>query len=387
MYPDLSYFFYKVFGTQPDNWTSIFKTFGLFLVIAILFAAWMLYLELKRKAAEGKFTPQKKTYTIGGAPSIWDVVSNGFFGFILSFKGGYVASNFAEFQLDPAAVVFSAKGNWGLGLLGFIAFAAYRYWEVNKVKLPKPKKVVEDIYPHDRIGDITIIAAVTGIIGAKIFALIEDLPAFFADPLGTFFSGSGLAIYGGLIGGFIGVYTYLKMHNIKPIHVMDAVAPALIVSYGIGRMGCQFSGDGDWGIVAKEQPDWWFLPDWLWSFTYPNNVNRDGVPIEGCDFIYCNQLVEGVYPTPLYEIAMTAIIGAFLWSIRKKIAIPGILFFIYVFLNGLERFIIEKIRVNPVYHHMGIEYTQAEFIAVILMLIGIIGFVILKRRSDKPLLV
>lgn len=383
MFPDLSYFFHKVFGTEPDNWLSIFKTFGLFLVIAILFAAWLLYLELKRKAAEGKFTPQKKNYIIGGPPQTWDLISNGIFGFILGFKGAYAAMNFAEFQADPAAVAFSAKGNWLFGIIGFLGFAAYRYWEVKRVQLPKPKQVVETIYPHDRIGDITIIAAITGIVGAKLFALIEDLPTFFADPIGTFFSGSGLAIYGGLIGGFIGVYIYLSMHKIKPIHVMDAVAPALIISYGIGRIGCQLSGDGDWGIVAKEQPDWWFLPDWLWSYTYPNNVNRDGIPIEGCDYIYCRELAEGVYPTPLYEIAMTIIIFAFLWSIRKKLNIAGMLFFIYVFLNGLERFIIEKIRVNPVYNDFGIEYTQAEFIAVILMLIGITGGLILRQRAKN----
>lgn len=383
MYPDLSYFFHDLFGTQPDNWTSIFKTFGLFLVFAILFAAWMLYLELKRKAAEGKFTPQRVKYIEGGPAGTWDLISNGIFGLILGFKGVYIAQNFAEFQLDPAAVVFSTKGSVIAGILGFVGFAAYRYWEVNKAKLDKPKTVIHEVYPHDKIGDITIIAAITGIIGAKLFALIEDLPAFFADPIGQFFSGSGLAIYGGLIGGFIGVFIYLKRNNITPIHVMDAVAPALIVSYGIGRLGCQFSGDGDWGIVAKAQPDWWFLPDWLWSFTYPNNVNRDGIPIEGCDYIYCRELAEAVYPTPLYEIAMTMIIGGFLWSIRKKLTIPGLLFFIYVFLNGLERFIIEKIRVNPVYTDFGIEYTQAEFIAVILMLIGIVGSYILWSRRDK----
>ena len=78
-------------------------------------------------------------------------------------------------------------------------------------------------------------------------------------------------------------------------------------------------------------------------------------------------------------------IGAFLWSIRKRITIPAMLFFIYLIFNGFERFWIEKIRVNERYDIMGIQTTQAEFISVILMIIGIIGCVVLWRRSKSTL--
>ena len=153
--------------------------------------------------------------------------------------------------------------------------------------MPEPVTKTIPLYPHHLIGDITIIAAISGLVGAKIFALIEDLPTFFADPVGTFFSGSGLAIYGGLIGGFVGVSIYLKKKQIPVVHVLDAVAPALIIAYGIGRLGCHFSGDGDWGIVnTLAQPSWWFLPDWLWAYDYPQNVLREGVFIEGCEVKY-----------------------------------------------------------------------------------------------------
>ena len=383
MYPDLSYFFHYIFGTQPDNWTSIFKTFGLFLVLAILSAAWLLYLELKRKAQEGKFTAEQAKTVVGKPASLWEIISNGIFGFILGFKGAYIFQNFQEFQMDPSGVAFSMKGHWGIGILLGVIFGAFRYWEKNKAKLPKPKTIVENIYPHDQIGDITIIAAISGIVGAKIFALIEDLPSFFADPIGQFFSGSGLAIYGGLIGGFIGVYIYLKRHKIPFYPFADAIAPALAVSYGVGRMGCQFSGDGDWGIVAKAQPDWWFLPDWMWSYTYPHNVNNDGVEIADCVWRYCAELPQGVYPAPIYEIIMAFIIGGFLWVIRKKLVIPGMLFFIYLILNGIERFLIEIVRVNDRYDYFGLNWSQAQFIAIGLIIIGIIGCVMLFNSRKK----
>ncbi len=388
MYPDLSYFFYAVFGTQPDNWTSIFKTFGLFLVIAILASAYLLYIELKRKANDGLFQPEKVNVVENKPSSAWDLISNGIFGFILGFKLLYIAQHFAEFQIDAAGVVLSAKGNWPGGILGAVLFAGFRFWESYRHRNKKPKAYVKDVYPHHHIGDITIIAAVAGVIGAKIFDVLEHLPDFFADPLGTLLSGGGLAIYGGLIVGFLSVLLYLRWKKIPAIHVMDAVAPALIIGYGIGRLGCQFSGDGDWGIVAAAQPSWWFLPDWLWAYDYPhhvlNTVRTDpvpSVPIEGCDWNYCMKLSKPVYPTPIYETVMAFVIGGILWALRKSLQIiPGLLFFIYLVLNGIERFFIEKIRVNIQYSNFGIEYTQAELIAILLIIAGIAGGVILWRK-------
>ncbi len=383
MYPDLSYILHAILGTPVDNGASIFKTFGLFLVLAILGASWLLYKELKRKSKEGIFQAEKVKTVYGKAASLNELLSNGVFGFILGFKVLYAYQHFAEFKGDAAGVILSLKGDWVGGIVGALLFAGYRFWIGQRNKLDKPKVEIQKVFPHDRIGDITVIAALSGLVGAKVFALIEDLPTFFNDPLGTFFSGSGLAIYGGLIGGFLGVFWYLKKKNIPALPVMDAVAPALIIAYGIGRMGCHFSGDGDWGIVAAAQPEWWFLPDWLWSFDYPRNVLQEGIPIEGCEGIYCNRLAEAVYPSSIYEIIMAFGIGGILWALRERVNIAGVLFFIYLIFNGIERFWIEKIRVNPRYEHFGIEYTQAELIAVLFMLIGIAGCLFLYRRSKK----
>ena len=383
MYPDLSYLFHDLFGSQPDNWTSIFKTFGLLLVISILAAAYILWRELRRKKEEGIFQGEK-TKTVEGSPaSTSELISNGIFGFIVGFKLVYLFLHFGEFQADAAGVLLSTKGTWWAGLLFGLVFAGIRFWEKNRKKLPKPVEKTVLLYPHDRIGDITIWAAVSGIVGAKVFAILEDIPSFMADPLGTFFSGSGLAIYGGLIGGFLGVAWYLRQHKIPFWPIADAVAPALMIAYGIGRLGCHFSGDGDWGVAAAAQPGWWFLPDWLWSYDYPNNVAQDGVPIEGCEFQYCRRLQPGVYPTALYETVMAFLIGGFLWLIRKRMPVAGMLFFVYLILNGVERFLIEKIRVNIRYDLFGLNPTQAELIAVLFFLIGAIGLFVLWRKR-KP---
>lgn len=383
MYPDLSYIFHDLIGTAQDNWLSIFKTFGMFLVFAILTAAFLLHREMKRKAAQGLFTPEKVKVKENAPATTWDLVSNAIFGFLLGFKGFYAITNFAEFQRDAAGFLLSGEGNWLLGIAGALLFAGLKYYGSRPKEGQKVKVKTVELYPHDRIGDITIIAAISGVVGAKVFALIEDLPTFFADPIGTFFSGSGLAIYGGLIGGFIGVAWYARNKNIPIVHLMDAVAPALIIAYGVGRLGCQFSGDGDWGVVAAAQPEGWFLPDWLWSQTYPHNVINEGIPIEGCDVRYCSVLPEGVYPTPLYEVIGAFAIGGILWAIRKRVTIPGVLFFIYVFLNGIERFYIEKIRINDKYNVLGFEWTQAQIIAVCLVLIGIAGIAYFVNAHKK----
>lgn len=379
MYPDLSYLFHDIFGTQPDNWTSVFKTFGVMLVVSILAAAWFFYLELKRKAEEGIYQPAMVKTLTGEPATAWEIISNAVFGFVLGFKLVYIFQHFGEFQQDAAAVLLSGKGSWPAGIGFAILFGAMRWWEKKKQALPKPKEVVSKLYPHDRIGDLTIIAAVTGILGAKIFAILEAPAGFFDDPIGIFFSGSGLAIYGGLICGYLGVTWYLRKHNIPFWPTADAVAPALIISYGVGRIGCQLAGDGDWGIDAIAQPSWWFLPDWFWAYDYPHNVNNAGIPIEGCQWIHCSHLENPVYPTPLYELIASLAIGAFLWSIRRRVKIPGMIFFIYLILNGFERFWVEKIRVNEVYEALPFQPTQAEIIAVALFLVGIAGVIWRKR--------
>jgi phosphatidylglycerol---prolipoprotein diacylglyceryl transferase len=195
-------------------------------------------------------------------------------------------------------------------------------------------------------------------------------------------------MYGGLILAFFACYIYVKKLGIPPILMMDAVAPALVVGYGVGRLGCQFSGDGDWGIEnTAPKPSWMsILPDWLWAQNYPHNVLKEGFPMEGCSDAYCTQLIPAVFPTPMYETMMCMVVLAILWSLRKRIKMNGMIFFIYLILNGLERFIIETIRVNPRYSVLGTALSQAQIIAIGLMVIGGLGMLgvwIYNKRITK----
>jgi prolipoprotein diacylglyceryltransferase len=145
-----------------------------------------------------------------------------------------------------------------------------------------------------------------------------------------------------------------------------------MISYGIGRVGCQVAGDGDWGIVNNRPNPYSWLPDWVWSYTYPHNVINAGVPIPGCEGNYCNELPLPVYPTAFYETVACFLLFVLLWSLRKKITVPGRLFGLYLAVNGVERFFIEKIRVNTKYNIFGFQPTQAEIISSLLVITGII---------------
>jgi phosphatidylglycerol---prolipoprotein diacylglyceryl transferase len=122
------------------------------------------------------------------------------------------------------------------------------------------------------------------------------------------------------------------------------------------------------------------MPSWLWSYTYPNNVNSVGIPFTGtpCFEGYCTVLPEPVYPTPIYETMMCVGLFFLLWGLRKRISTPGVIFFLFLLLNGIERFFIEKIRVNVAFAG---SWTQAEVISLGLILVGIAGIVWLRKRT------
>ena len=173
-YPDLSYILHSLIGTEVDNGTSIVKTFGLLLAIAIFSSAYVLNKELVRKEAAGEFKPNRIKQVVGEPASIMELLFNAIFGFILGFKMLYIFQNFAEFQMDAPGILLSTKGSIIGGVIGAIALGALKYWEKQKDVLAKPITETVEMYPSDRIGDITLIAAFTGILGAKFFAVFED---------------------------------------------------------------------------------------------------------------------------------------------------------------------------------------------------------------------
>lgn len=386
MFPNLYYAIEGLTGWSPPEFFRVIQTFGLLMGVAFLVAGYFLYLELKRKSREGLIPPVKKVTWIGNAPTFNDLIGPIILGFILGFKGVYVWFNYTTFVNNPQEVILSGIGSFPGGLIVAALFVAYRWWQLKKDQLEQPKKIEELVYAHQQTGDFVVVCAIAGVAGAKLFSVFETWEAFMNDPAGVFFSGSGLNFYGGfIVAAIVGIW-YARKMKVKPLYLMDAVAPALMIGYGVGRLGCHFAGDGDWGIVnTAPMPAWLsFLPEWIWAYDYPNNVIREGVPIVGCETTYCFRLDPPVFPTPIYETAMAIVITAFLWLMRRRITIHGFLFFMYLSLQAVERFLIEKIRVNERYNVFGIDSTQAEFIAVLLFLGGIAGMVYLYTKHRKP---
>lgn len=240
-----------------------------------------------------------------------------------------------------------------------------------RVKLPdekKKRKTVRVVSPSALVGTITVIAVVAGIVGAKVFHVLENLPSFARDPLGMIFSTGGLTFYGGLIVAAGSISWYVRKKGLPLGGVADAVAPSLMLAYGIGRIGCHLAGDGDWGITSNlaAKPGW--IPTWLWAEDYTNNILGVTLP------------EPGVYPTSLYEFMMCLALFGVLWALRKHPFLSGWLFFLYLVFAAVERFLIEQIRVNNTFDLFGMTWTQAELISVLLFVVGLAGLVRTSRR-------
>ena len=383
MFPYLSDLIEYLFGF---SFSFPLPMFGFMVAIGFMVANYIWVQEMKRKEDEGL-----QTFTIikvmkGEKASISELVGNGLFGFVLGFKVLAIVLDYDKVIEDLPGFIMSAQGNIIGGLIGAAIVVFLKYREAEKLRLPEPVEVEEKLHPYQHVGTMTFVSAVGGILGAKIFDAIENMERLIADPIEVIFSGSGLSIYGGLIigGGAVLYYAYKKGLNLK--HVADACAPGLMLAYGIGRIGCQLSGDGDWGLPNyNEMPEMIsFLPDWMWSFDYYGNINGTDLGAVGRPMMSDGYTYEGnAWPTPFYETIMAFIIAGILWAIRKKIKAAGVLFSIYLIFNGIERFSIEKIRINDNYNIFGFEATQAEIIAVVLFLLGSFGVWYFSKNENK----
>lgn len=377
MYPNLYYAIKDIFGVSITGLRFV-NSFGFFVALAFLGAAGVMSVELRRKSRQGLLQYEETRITIGKPASISELLTNFILGFLLGYK---IIGAFVLGPEDPQAFIFSSEGSLAAGLLTGLFFAGLKWWEKNRQKLAHPETRTIRVWPHDRVGDFVVFAAIFGFAGAKIFHNLENWNEFIADPIGSLLSFSGLTFYGGLICAAIAIGWYARKHKISLRHLTDATAPALMLAYGIGRIGCHISGDGDWGIPNTNPKPFNWLPDWAWAYTYPNNVISAGIPIPGCEGQYCSQLPVPVYPTAFFETLMCLFLFGVLWFFRKKIQIPGRMFALYLILNGLERFFIEKIRVNTKYDLFGFHPTQAELISTALVLSGIFLWIGMGRMS------
>ncbi len=404
MYPTLYHALLDLTGIDWP-WLKMMNSFGFFVALAFLSANYFLLKELKRKESQGLFFYTPKKITEGKPASIFDFITSGLLGFAIGYKFLYIFLNRAEVFADgnlPQKFLLSLEGNLIGGLILGALFVFLRYRESEKERLPEPIEKTIFIKPSDRVGSITIVAAFFGFLGAKIFAGLEDpndVLSFFRRPSVEGLLG-GLAIYGGLIGGGIALIVYARRHKMSPLHFMDSLAPGVMLSYGVGRIGCHVSGDGDWGIAnTKPCPNW--VPEWLWAYDYPNNVNvvssfdpkggYTGKPITpemieaGIPSFpgYGTYLEPAVYPTPLYELVLATVIFLILWKLRTRMKFAGSIIAIYFILNGIERFFIEKIRVNDFFDLGFMTITQAEIIALGFILFGV-SLLLLIRSGKIP---
>lgn len=441
MYPNLYYVFKDWFGWNLQG-LKFLNTFGLMVAMGFVTAALVLNRELQRKEKQGLLSPREEMITVGKPASVSELIINALVGFIFGYK--LIGLFFGKPEgVNAQDYIFSREGSIVGGLLVAALLGGLKWWDKNKQKLKEPERRNVRIWPHDRVGDIIILGLIFGILGAKLFDNLENWSEFIKDPVGRLFSTSGLTFYGGLIVAAIAICWYAVKKGIKLIHLVDAVGPALLLAYAVGRIGCQVAGDGDWGIynsayvtdstgkVVLAKPGEFesqlkkntayylngeviekgslgqdtnvavtdrkyesldlvprksfkapsFLPVWMVAYTFPMNVNKDGVKIPGCTEEHCRALPQPVFPTPFYETVLCTLLFLFLWAIRKHISAPGVMFGIYLILNGLERFAVELIRVNNTYPIFGFHPTQAEIISSTLVLCGIILIIISRRRA------
>src|SRR5271154_3565751 len=200
------------------------------------------------------------------------------------------------------------------------------------------------------------VAGLAGILGAKLYHLLESPAEFFADPFHLFFSRYGFAWFGGFLGGFSAMLILGRRAKLPLLEFLDACSPAASFGYAIGRIGCFLSGDGDYGKPTS-------LP---WGMSFPNGV----VPT-----------TQRVHPAPLYEFIIWCAIGAFLWHLGSKALrgpkAKGEIFCNYLILTGVARFLIEFIRINP-RSFFGLSNAQAASLVSI-----ILGAVLLWRVKSQ----
>lgn len=174
--------------------------------------------------------------------------------------------------------------------------------------------------PPDWAYELVFAALVGGLIGSRVDYILQNLDSVRDDLLGSLFSGSGLVWFGGVVGGAAGVLIWARLRNWVSLSLLDVCAPALALGYAIGRVGCQVSGDGDYG-VASDVP---------WAMAYPDGTVAT---------------TDEVHPAPIYETLAMGSAALVLWHLRDRFR-AGTLFAFYLVIAGVERVLVEFIRRN-----------------------------------------
>lgn len=199
-------------------------------------------------------------------------------------------------------------------------------------------------------------AAISGILCARLGFLFTFQNELFAHPLATIFSSAGFVFHWGFVGGVIALWILLRKEKEDFLTMADLSGPALAIGYGVGRIGCQLSGDGDYGRPTT-------LP---WAMEYPLGVVPTPPGI-------------AVHPTPVYETMGAMVIAALLLSpwVVRTLTRPGQRFGLYLLLTALARFLVEFVRVEPI---IWAPFTQAQLMSFALAPIAL-GLLLFPRRQ------
>jgi phosphatidylglycerol---prolipoprotein diacylglyceryl transferase len=202
---------------------------------------------------------------------------------------------------------------------------------------------------------ILLAAIPGGIVGSKLFHVLEHLDEFMMNPWDMLVSGAGLSAYGGFLLSFLLAFVIVKRSKESFFKVADTAVPSMALGYCFGRFGCHVAGDGCYGIFTES----------FWGTAYPNGIVPTTMP---------------VFPTPLFEVFFSFIVLGAMLQLRKREWPDGRLFFLYLLLNGLPRFLVEFIRLNP---KLMLGLTQAQVIGVVFMIVSAAGMYIVGRKAAR----
>jgi phosphatidylglycerol:prolipoprotein diacylglycerol transferase len=244
-------------------------------------------------------------------------------------------------ELDLGPVTLQTFGIcFALGFIAAGALAGARLRELGK--------------PSDWSYELAFAALIGGLVGSRLDYIVQNYSKVKDDVFGSLFSGSGLVWFGGVLGGAIGVLLWARWRNWLTARMLDTAAIPLALGYAIGRIGCQLSGDGDYGVASS-------LP---WAMAYPKGT----VPT-----------TQEVHPTPVYETLAMGLVALLLWRLRDRFR-PGVLFALYLVLAGVERLLVEFIRRND---ELVAGLTLPQVISVV-MIAGGGAWIVARRGELRP---
>ena len=209
--------------------------------------------------------------------------------------------------------------------------------------------------PPDWSYEIAFSALIGGLVGSRLDYVIQNWDEVSDDLVGNIVSGTGLVWFGGLVGGAAGVLLWAWLRGFLERRLLDLCAPSLAVGYAIGRIGCQLSGDGDYGTKTD-------LP---WAMAYPDGTIRT---------------LDEVHPTPVYETVSMGLVALLLWNLRDRLP-PGGLFALYLVLAGAERFLVEIVRRND---EVVAGLTQPQLLSIAMVVAGAAWLMRLGGGSAEP---